>query len=370
MKTYLVGGAVRDKLLRLPIKERDWVVVGGDVSDMLQLGFRQVGKEFPVFLHPRTGEEYALARKERKTKPGYQGFSFDTSPNVTLEDDLMRRDLTINAMAETREGQLIDPFHGQKDLQNRILRHVSAAFSEDPVRILRIARFCARFHHFGFQVHPDTLSLMRKMVASGEVDALVAERVWKELERALTESNPEQFFEVLDQCGALAKLFPHLSFNSPGIKALIKASQISSDPQVRFASLLFDYQDPDLDNLKKSIQDLCKRYRIPNQFRLLAQLTASFYQTAHRAKHLSPEALLKLLTNLDAFRRTDRFNKFIVATSAITESKNQTFDTKYLHQVLHIAQSIDIQSLIKQGYKGEVLAEKIKNKRLEALEKR
>src|SRR3990167_6080610 len=227
MKIYLVGGAVRDQLLGLPVKEQDWVVVGATIEEMLTAGYRQVGKEFPVFLHPKTGEEYALARMERKINPGYKGFTFDTSKDVTLEEDLSRRDLTINAMAETPEGELVDPFHGKKDLEQKILRHVSPAFAEDPVRILRVGRFLARYAHLGFHIAPETITLMRHMVKVGEVNALVAERVWKELERALGEKNPEKFFEALANCEALAILFPDLPIDSIGIKALVKATQLT-----------------------------------------------------------------------------------------------------------------------------------------------
>ncbi|HEX4045174.1 MAG TPA: multifunctional CCA tRNA nucleotidyl transferase/2'3'-cyclic phosphodiesterase/2'nucleotidase/phosphatase, partial [Gammaproteobacteria bacterium] len=275
MKIYLVGGAVRDKLLGLRVKERDWVVVGASEQDMLALGYRQVGKEFPVFLHPSTREEYALARTERKVGLGYKGFSFDTSPDVLLEDDLIRRDLTINAMAETAEGVLIDPFHGQIDLKQKVLRHVSSAFAEDPVRILRVGRFLARYARLGFQVAPETMILMQQMVAAGEVDALVAERVWKECMRALGEKNPEYFFVVLSACDALPILFPNLVLGDAGMHALQQACQLTTNKIVRFAALLHALPDT-----KKAIQTLCLRYRVPNVYRDLALLTAAHYQTA------------------------------------------------------------------------------------------
>ena len=210
MQIYLVGGAVRDKLLKRPFHERDWVVVGATPEAMLSLGYRQVGKDFPVFLHPESHEEYALARTERKMAPGYYGFNVHATPDVTLEEDLLRRDLTINAMAEQHDGTLVDPFNGQQDIKDRVLRHVSPAFSEDPVRILRLARFAARFAHLGFTIAEETMMLMREMVESGEVDALVAERVWAELDKALGEQSPSRFFEVLRECGALARLFPEI----------------------------------------------------------------------------------------------------------------------------------------------------------------
>ncbi|MBV8802084.1 MAG: multifunctional CCA tRNA nucleotidyl transferase/2'3'-cyclic phosphodiesterase/2'nucleotidase/phosphatase, partial [Gammaproteobacteria bacterium] len=257
MKIYLVGGAVRDQLLGIPVKEKDWVVTGATVQDMLNQGFRQVGKDFPVFLHPKTHEEYALARIERKIGRGYTGFTFDTSPTVTLEEDLLRRDLTINAIAETPEGEIIDPYHGREDLAKKILRHVSSAFAEDPVRILRVGRFAARFN---FPVAEETINLMKQMVAAGEVDALVPERVWKELERALTEKYPFQFFAVLEKCEALEILFPHISIDNPGILALKQDIHLPTNSQVRLAILLHALSIED-------INTFCDRYRIRNSHR-------------------------------------------------------------------------------------------------------
>ncbi|SRR5579883_66494 len=361
MKIYLVGGAVRDQLLGLPIKERDWVVVGATPNDMLKLGYKQVGKEFPVFLHPQTSEEYALARMERKVKPGYQGFTFDTSPEVTLEDDLRRRDLTINAMAETPEGELIDPYHGKEDLENKILRHVSPAFAEDPVRILRIGRFLARYAHLGFQLAPETVALMQKMVAVGEVDALVAERVWKELERALGERNPEQFFIVLDQCHALTILFPHLAIDSLNMKALMAATQLTSDTVVRFAALLHTLP-------KEEIVALCNRYRVPNAYRELAMLTALYHEKALQGKKLTAEELLRLFNALDIFRREARFKHFLQACEAIALSQNTKWDSSWLMSTATAAKSIDIHQLISEGLENQALAEKIKKKRLEKIQ--
>lgn len=309
MKIYLVGGAVRDKLLGLPIQERDWVVVGASANDMLALGYRSVGKDFPVFLHPETKEEYALARTERKIKPGYTGFQFDTSLNVTLEEDLQRRDLTINAMAETEEGQLIDPFQGKKDLDNKILRHVSQAFVEDPVRILRVARFAARFPDF--QVAPETNELMKKMVVSGEVDALVPERVWKELERALKEKSPERFFQVLAACDALSKLFPVFS----NLQGLERAASLSTDPEVRFASLFKNVEEA-------SVRQLCERYRIPNNYKELALLVSRYRHSFQKINYSTldynqAEEIIDLLKSIDAFRRPDRAKKFILICYAM-----------------------------------------------------
>jgi len=370
MKIYLVGGAVRDKLLGLPVKERDWVVVGATVNDMLKAGFKQVGKEFPVFLHPKTGEEYALARMERKVKPGYKGFTFDTSPEVTLEDDLIRRDLTINAMAETPEGQLIDPYHGKQDLENKILRHVSSAFAEDPVRILRLGRFLARFAHLGFHVAKETIQLMRDMVAAGEVDALVAERVWKELERALSEKHPEKFFEVLAECGALPKLFPHLKIDGPGMQALKAASQLSTHTTLRLATLFYALPEEDTDKsaAKKLVSTLCHRYRIPNAYRELATLTIEHYAKALTANTLSAEELLQLFSALDIFRREERFHDFLLTCLAIAHSQGLAFDPTWLSACATATKSVDIQALIAQGLDGSALAVKLKEKRREKIE--
>ena len=311
MKIYLVGGAVRDKLLGLPLKEKDYVVVGATPQELLALGYRQVGKEFPVFLHPETGEEYALARKERKVAPGYAGFVFEASPEVNLEEDLLRRDLTINAMAEDENGQLIDPYLGQKDLAHKSLRHVSAAFSEDPVRILRIARFAARYARLEFQVAPETILLMKEMVAAKEVDALVAERVWKELERALSESSPAVFFEVLNACEALPVLFPEVKPKGEGIAALKRAVILSQDTQVRFAALMYESES--------AITALCERYRLPTEYRVLALLVSASLPLLNRPTPLSADELLALFSKSDAFRRQERFQKLLLSAEAILQ---------------------------------------------------
>lgn len=371
MKIYLVGGAVRDKLLGLPIKERDWVVVGATVQDMLKLGYQQVGKEFPVFLHPKSGEEYALARMERKVKPGYKGFTFDTSPAVTLEEDLIRRDLTINAMAfDVDTQQLIDPYKGQQDIQQKILRHVSSAFAEDPVRILRVGRFLARYAHLGFHVAPETSALMQKMVKAGEVDALVAERVWKELERALQEQHPEKFFLVLAECGALPILFPHLQLNGQGMQALIAAAKLTQDASVRFAALLYALpEDKAAIEPKKAIVDSCNRYRVPTAYRELAVLTALHYQQALQIKTLSAEQLLQLLSMLDVFRRNERFELFLTSCEAIAASTHRTLNKKLLRAAACAAKAVDVQTLIAQGLEGPALAAKLKEQRQIALTK-
>lgn len=370
MKIYLVGGAIRDKLLGLPIKERDWVVVGATAQNMLDLGYHQVGKEFPVFIHPKTGEEYALARMDRKVKPGYKGFTFDTSPHVSLEADLQRRDLTINAMAETKEGNLIDPYHGKNDIKDKWLRHVSPAFVEDPVRILRVARFLARYHHLGFCVAPETIQLMQNMVTIGEIDALVPERVWKEFERALSETHPEKFFEVLSICGALSILFPHLLISGAGINAIKVATQLTTDTTIRFAALLHFQPENSIDKsqAKKCITTLCNHYRVPNTYRELALLTALHYQEALHATALSADELLHLLYALDMIRREERFRKFLTTCEAIAKartdgSESNSFNAQWLHTCAAAIKSVDVKAFISQGLDGGKLAIALKNER-------
>lgn len=361
MKIYLVGGAVRDKLLGIPVKEKDWVVVGATVDDMLKQGFRQVGKDFPVFLHPDTHEEYALARTERKVGRGYTGFNFDTSPEVTLEEDLKRRDLTINAMAETQEGDLIDPYEGRRDLKDKFLRHVSAAFVEDPVRILRIARFASRFPEFN--IAPETNTLMKQMVSSGEVDALVAERVWKELERALSESHPEKFFQVLNDCDALDKLFPQLGEKE--IQALKAAAQLSKDVQVRFAAMFFNIPED-------TVKQLCNRYRVPSHYRDLALLVSRYFERfctiiqRNKLDDKTAEEIIDLLELTDAFRRQERFHKFLELCQAVVNSERKPSRDleKIWKSYFNIANPIEIKSLIEKGFTGKQLAEQIKQERI------
>jgi len=315
MQVYLVGGAVRDELLGLPVPERDWVVVGATPGELQRAGYRAVGREFPVFLHPDTSEEYALARLERKTGPGYRGFETRFSPDVTLEQDLQRRDLTINAMARAADGTLIDPYGGQRDLQQRQLRHVSAAFVEDPVRVLRVARFAARLHAYGFSVAPETRELMRLMVANGEINALVPERVWREMARALLQANPEVFFDVLAECGALALLLPELHWNDEARAALQRAVVLAPEGSVRFAALLADTP-------ASAIAALCERLRIPNDYRELALLAARLLQHIGTLGALDAAgthdvaATLALLEAADALRRPERFQLLLYALQA------------------------------------------------------
>jgi tRNA nucleotidyltransferase (CCA-adding enzyme) len=304
VKAYVVGGAVRDELLGLPVQDHDWVVVGATPEDMIAQGFRPVGKDFPVFLHPATHEEYALARTERKTAPGYHGFVFHTSPDVKLEDDLVRRDLTINAMARAEDGTIVDPYGGQQDLQDRVFRHVSAAFAEDPVRILRLARFAARFPEF--RVADATNALMRAMVEAGEVDALVAERVWQELSRGLMEQKPSRMFEVLRDCGALARILPELDTGAHLMPVIDYAAQQRFELPVRFAVLMHD--------LGKEITELSKRLRVPIDCRDLAVMTAREHGNVSRALALSPDAIVTLFERCDAFRKPERFAQMLLAS--------------------------------------------------------
>lgn len=358
LTTHLVGGAVRDQLLGLEVKDRDWVVTGATPSQMVALGFEQVGKDFPVFLHPSTKEEYALARRERKSAPGYRGFDTDHSPNVTLEEDLSRRDLTINAMARNDQGALIDPYSGQQDIKARRLRHVSPAFVEDPVRIIRVARFAARLAHLGFTVAPETMVLMREMVERGEVDALVAERVWQETHQALSEGHPARFIEILRECGALARLFPEIDalFGVPqperyhpeidtGLHTLMvveKASRLSPDPLIRFGALVHDLGKaltpkerlPSHHGHEEAgvapIRTLCERLRTPREYKEFAVLVSRFHLHLHRFSELRPSTVLKLLVGLNAFRQPERLKRFITVCRADTHGRGGAEELPYL----------------------------------------
>jgi tRNA nucleotidyltransferase (CCA-adding enzyme) len=313
MQVYLVGGAVRDELLGLPVKERDWVVVGATPDQMLALGYTPVGRDFPVFLHPQSKEEYALARLERKSGPGYRGFVTDTSAGVTLEQDLLRRDLTINAIARASDGTLIDPYDGQGDLERRLLRHVSDAFVEDPVRVLRVARFSARFASLGFSVAEPTRELMQRMVRAGEVAALVPERVWRELERALAESNPEQFFIELQECHALAVILPEMAVMWRHVpdasKVLQSAIRLGANAEVRFAALIGALE-------VDAIEKMCLRLRVPGPYRELAILCSRLAARIGASAGLDAESLLDLLEAADAVRRPERFTALLLAVQA------------------------------------------------------
>jgi tRNA nucleotidyltransferase (CCA-adding enzyme) len=400
MKKFLVGGAVRDRLLGRPVKEHDWVVVGETPESMIAQGFRPVGKDFPVFLHPETHEEYALARTERKTAPGYRGFAVHAAPDVTLTEDLLRRDLTINAMAMDEAGCLIDPCNGSGDLAARILRHASPAFSEDPVRILRVARFAARYAHLGFTVAEETQALMRQMVASGEVDALVAERVWVELARALAETTPEAFFDVLRACGALARLFPEIErlFGVPqpaqyhpeidtGVHTLMvlhQAARLSADPKVRFAALTHDLgkgltpkeQWPSHRGHERAglaaLETLCERLRAPKEFRKLAAKVMLYHGNCHRAFELRPSTLVDLLHALDAMRPNSHLESFLLACEADARGRtgfeSRAYDqADYIRAAHRAALSVDITPLTERGLSGEQIGKELRRLRVEAV---
>lgn len=400
MKTYLVGGAVRDRLLGRTVTEKDWVVVGSSPEQMVANGFTPVGQDFPVFLHPQTKEEYALARTERKTGKGYGGFSFYCGEEVTLEDDLIRRDLTINAMAEDDDGNIIDPYHGQQDLADKFLRHVSPAFAEDPVRVLRIARFAARYHTLGFRVADETITLMKTMVANGEVNHLVAERIWKETERALGEPHPDIFIAVLRSCDALQRLFPEIDalFGVPqtavhhpeidtGIHTLMSLQQavkLSPSTCVRFATLVHDlgkattppnewprhiaHEDRSLPLVKQ----LCERIAAPKDYKDLALMVAQWHTHCHRALELKPATLLKVLQSNDAFRRPERFEQFLLCCEADARGRtgfeNRTYpQADFFRAALKSAQAVDIAAIQQSGFNGKDFGDEVNRHRLQNL---
>lgn len=379
METYLVGGAVRDRLLQLPVKDKDWVVVGATQEQMLAQGFQQVGKGFPVFLHPSSKQEYALARTERKTAPGHGGFEFDASASVTLEQDLLRRDLTINAIAETEDGELIDPYGGCHDLEQRVLRHVSPAFREDPLRVLRVARFAARFANLGFTVAPETIQLMQDIVQSGELQTLVKERVWQEIEKGLSAPAPDVFIEVLRSANALAVILPEVNnlFGVPqppkyhpeidtGLHILLclqEAAKLSPDSAVRYAVLVHDVGKAVTDRSKwpshiaheflglKLLDAITQRLPIPNEHAKLAALVCEHHTKLHRVRELRPITLLHLLETLDAFRRPERLQKFLLACEADARGRTGLEldpypQGPYLSAVLAAAAAIDASALL------------------------
>lgn len=400
MQTYLVGGAVRDLILGIECKDKDWVVVGSDPKEMLSKGFSQVGQDFPVFLHPKTHEEYALARTERKSGQGYQGFAFDTSKSVTLEQDLIRRDLSINAMAMSEDGTIIDPYNGQDDLANKILRHVSPAFIEDPLRILRVARFAARFAHLGFKIAPETLSFMQDMVDNNEADHLVPERIWQETERALGEKSPWVYFQTLRDIGCLDKIFPEIDalFGIPqpekyhpeidcGIHALMsleQACRMSDSKQVRFASLVHDLGKACTDPSKwpshygheklgkRPIKSLCTRNRVPNEYRDLASLTSEFHTHIHKAFELRSETILKVFKQCDAFRRPERFKQILLCSKADSRGRTGYEEVDYPQanfyaQILDALSLIQTKSIVAQGYKGKEIGEQLDKERIKQI---
>ncbi|MCJ1878615.1 multifunctional CCA addition/repair protein [Pseudomonas nitroreducens] len=400
MQIYKVGGAVRDRLLGIPFSDTDWVVVGASADEMLAQGYRPVGADFPVFLHPKTGEEYALARTERKSGRGYGGFTFYASPDVTLEDDLIRRDLTINAMAEDNDGKVIDPYHGQEDLEARLLRHVSPAFAEDPLRVLRVARFAARYAPQGFSVAPETLALMRELSESGELEALTAERSWKEISRALMESRPDVFIQVLRDCGALAVLMPEVDalFGVPQppqhhpevdtgehvLAVLRECAQYDQPLSVRWACLVHDVGKGETrkedwpkhhahEHLGLPLIDaLNARFKVPRDCQELARLVGEYHTHCHRALELRPNTVLELLQSFDVYRRPQRFEEFLAASEMDARGRHGLEDrdypqAEYLRGAAQAARAVAVQPLLEKGYKGAELGEALKRERLNAL---
>ena len=398
MKTYLVGGAVRDKLLGLPVKDRDWVVIGATPKKMIEEGFEPIGENFPVFLHPKTKEEYALARTERKSGKGYKGFVFYSSPKVTLEDDLKRRDLTINAIAEDENGELIDPYGGEADLKNGILRHVSPAFVEDPLRVLRIARFAACF---GFKIADETIKLLHIISKSNELDTLTPERVWSEMEKALAGKYPTRFILALRSCNALKILFPEIDalFGIPQDKkyhpeidvgrhtlmALNQSVQLSSDPIVRFSVLVHDLgkattpkeQLPNHDGHETRginiIDSFCERYKIPNKYHDLAVCVSEFHIDCHQIQEMQPKEILERLEKLDAFRRPERFKKFLIACESDSRGRagfeeKEFPQAKYFLNALEISRGVNVDLLANKSLKGKELGEALRKERIKILE--
>jgi len=400
VKTYLVGGAVRDALLKLPVKDRDWVVVGATPEAMLAQGFQQVGRDFPVFLHPKSREEYALARTERKSGNGYTGFVTWSAPDVTLEQDLQRRDLTINAIAQTESGELIDPFHGLRDLQTRLLRHVSDAFNEDPLRVLRVARFAARFAHLNFRIAEETQALMRQMAESGELSHLTAERVWKETEKALTSRNPQVYFQVLRDCGALEVLFPELDrlFGIPApakwhpeidtgvhtLMTLTLAASLSDEVDVRFATLFHDVGKALTPPEKwpshhghgaagvPLVEALCQRLRVPNAIRDLALIVTEYHDVVHTIERQSADALVALFDRIDAWRKPHRVEQIALTSEADARGRAGLESMAYpqgdyLRQAFALAQSVPTKAVIEAGFKGAKVREELTRRRIAAV---
>ncbi len=400
MEIYLVGGAVRDKLLGLSVIERDWVVIGETPESMMKQGFRPVGKDFPVFLHPQSHDEYALARTERKTAPGYKGFAVHASPEVSLEQDLIRRDLTINAIAMTAQGQLIDPYGGQQDLEKRIFRHISPAFAEDPVRILRVARFAARYGHLGFTLAEETRELMQSMVVAGEVDYLVPERVWAELFKVLKEQTPSAFFYTLKDCTALEKIFPEINclFGVPqpekhhpeidtGLHSMLCLEQavlLSSSPEVRFAALVHDLGKgitpkelwPHHYGHEKNglyvLEKLCARLRVPNAFKALAMHVMQYHTHCHKAFELRASTLTDALGVLGAFKANNTLHEFLLACEADAKGRTGFEYASYpqaemIKLAAKAATSVDTSAILNSGLQGEKIGTAIRRLRIKAV---
>ncbi len=402
MKTYLVGGAVRDALLKLPVTDKDYVVVGADSQQMLDLGYSQVGKDFPVFLHPKTQQEYALARTERKTATGYGGFSVYAKEDVTLEQDLLRRDLTINAMAQSDDGTIIDPYGGQQDLAKRQLRHVSDAFIEDPLRVLRVARFAARFAPQGFTIADETMALMTQLSQSGELEVLTAERVWQEIDKVLGCEQPHVFFQVLRQCQALKVLFPEIDrlFGIPqpekwhpeidtGIHTLMvleQAAKLTQDKQVRLAALLHDlgkgltpeaFWPKHHGHGQKGLSEIkavCERFKVPKEYRDLALLVSDQHQNIHQAEELRPATIINIFDKADFWRKPERLAQLLLACEADIKGRTGLEasaypQAQYLTSCLKAAKEVEVKPILEAGYKGAEIREQMTKQRIAAVSK-
>lgn len=400
MQVYLVGGAVRDTLLNYPIVDKDYVVTGATVQQMLDEGFSQVGKSFPVFLHPDNHQEYALARTEKKQGQGYTGFVCDFDPTITLEQDLIRRDLTINAMAQDQQGNIIDPYDGQLDLNSKILRHVSPAFIEDPLRVFRVARFYARYYHLGFTIAPETLELMSQIAKSGELESLSAERVWQETQSALNERSPWQFFQVLHQCNALdfwfselnnlwgvpnpEKWHPEIDTGVHSLMVLEQACKLSNDTNIRFASLIHDLGKglspkehwPHHHGHEKSgvklVKQLCQRLKTPNEVVELASIVSEFHTHVHRVFELKAKTQLSLFDKTDAWRKPERFEQFLLCCTADMNGRKGFEDKAYpqaqfLRNQLQLANSVSVKEIVADGYKGKEIKLQLHQQRLDLL---
>lgn len=405
MEIYLVGGAVRDKLLGLPVKDRDWMIVGATPEDLLTQGYQQVGKDFPVFLNPETKEEYALARTERKSGSGYTGFICDFSPHIRLEEDLIRRDLTINAIAQSADGKYHDPFGGIEDLNRRILRHISPAFAEDPLRVLRVARFAARFHHLCFTIAKETLALMRNLTEQGELEHLTTERIWLETEKALTEKNPEIYFDTLRKVGALKVLFPELDAlhgvpnpakHHPEIDSFIHTMMVlqqavlltentdMNKSAVRFAALCHDLgkaltpQDilpHHYGHEKKGVQQirhLCNRLKVPTYYKELAELTCEYHTHSHKALELRAETIIKLFNTFDVWRKPQRFKEFLTACQADSRGRlgfeQVSYPQKaYLWTLYETAKQVNIQQIIDAGFEKQGIRDELMKRRVQVV---
>ncbi|WP_341206070.1 multifunctional CCA addition/repair protein [uncultured Psychrosphaera sp.] len=402
MQIYLVGGAVRDTLLDYPIKDKDWLVTGATIENMLELGYQQVGKSFPVFLHPDTHQEYALARTEKKAGSGYTGFVCEFSTDITVEQDLLRRDLTINAMAMDSDHNIIDPYNGQSDLNNKILRHVSDAFSEDPLRVLRVARFAARYHHLGFTIAEETLALMAKIADSGELLALTPERIWQEMQLSLGEQSAHVFFEVLHEVGALAVLIPELDalWGVPNpakwhpeidtgvhtMMVLKQACLLTASDEIRFAALCHDLGKglSPKDNLPHHhghektgvtlVNQVCLRLKVPNSFKELAAITCEFHTHVHRIFDLNANTVLSLFDKTDAWRKPERFNQFLLACKADLQGRagfeNKAYpQSQFVLDLLETANEVAVQDIIKSGFSGAEIRTELSKRRIDKIQR-